>query len=298
MSGTLDFRTLDVFTAERFRGNPLAVVLDAGGLETAAMQQIAAEFNLSETVFVTAVDAAAGRARVRIFTPRAELPFAGHPTVGTALLLAREGLGIAAADGVRLVLEEAAGEVPVAITLERGEPVRAQFVAPGEASFGPALEPALVAPAFGLGRDDLAGIAPRRAGVGVAFLMAELASLGGLGRAASVAQPDSLREAGLANGAYLYTRATDDGTIRARMFAPLLGIAEDPATGAAAAALAALLAEVDPATDLDGAWRIVQGVEMGRRSVIDVTAEKRAGRLSQVTVAGAAVEVSSGRIAV
>jgi trans-2,3-dihydro-3-hydroxyanthranilate isomerase len=298
MSRTLPFRTLDVFTDERFRGNPLAVVLDAGGLETAAMQAVAAEFNLSETVFVTTVDPAAGRARVRIFTPRSELPFAGHPTVGTALLLAREGLGIETAAGRHLVLEEAAGDVPVDIALLGGQPAHARFTAPGTATVGAPLDPGLVAPAFGLGRDDLAGVAPRAAGFGVPFLMLELASLEALGRAASVALPEPLLEAGLRHGAYLFTRATGDGSIRARLFAPLLGIAEDPATGAAAAGLAALLATVDPSSDLDGAWRIVQGVEMGRRSVIDITAEKRGGRLGRVTVAGGAVPVSAGRITV
>jgi trans-2,3-dihydro-3-hydroxyanthranilate isomerase len=106
----------------------------------------------------------------------------------------------------------------------------------------------------------------------------------------------ALRAAGLENGVYLFTRATADGSIRARMFAPLHGIAEDPATGSAAAGLAALLADTDARATLDGSWRIVQGVEMGRRSVIDVTAEKRDGGIGPVTVAGGAVSVSEGWI--
>jgi len=296
MSGGRAFHTLDVFTDQRFRGNPLAVVLDAAGLETGGMQAIAAEFNLSETVFVTHVDPAAGRAAVRIFTPRAELPFAGHPTVGTALLLARQGLGVATAAGRSIVLEEQAGDVPVEITFEHGVPVLACFTAPGTATIGGALDPLLVAPAFGLEAGDLGGMAPRPAGFGTPFLMVELASVEALGRAASVALPEVLLAAGLGHGAYLFTHATDDGTIRARLFAPLLGIAEDPATGSAAAGLAALLATLDPAAELDGAWRIVQGVEMGRRSVIDVAASKRQGRVEHVAVAGGAVPVSEGRI--
>ncbi len=298
MTASLAFRTLDVFTDERFRGNPLAVVLDAGDLDPARMQAVATELNLSETVFVTAVDAAAGRARVRIFTPRAELPFAGHPTIGAALLLAGEGLGLPTADGLHLVLEEGLGDVPVEIELEHGRPVRARFTAPGTAAIGAALDPRLVAPALGLEAGDVAGIAPRPAGFGAPFLLLELASLDALARAALVTRPAVLLEAGLEHGVYLFTRATGDGTIRARLFAPLLGIAEDPATGSAAAALAALLASVDPAADLDAAWRIVQGVEMGRRSVIDITAAKCSGRVERVTVAGGAVPVAEGRIAV
>lgn len=290
----LAFRTLDVFTDERFRGNPLAVVLDAGGLDTAEMQAIAGEFNLSETVFVTAIDAAAARADVRIFTPKAELPFAGHPTVGTALLLAREGLGIAQGAGRRLVLAEGAGDVPVAIELADGHPVRARFTAPGEPSIGAPVDAAPVAEALGLDASDLTGIAPRSAGFGVMFLMVELASLDALARAALTLPPAALLDAGLENGVYLFTRATPDGTIRVRMFAPLHGIVEDPATGAAAAGLAALLADADAAATLDGSWRIVQGVEMGRRSVIDITAAKRDGGIGPVTVAGGAVSVSEG----
>ena len=155
-----------------------------------------------------------------------------------------------------------------------------------------------MAPALGLDRDDLAGVAPRAAGFGVPFLMLELASLAALGRAAAVALPEPLLDAGLRHGAYLFTRDTGDGSIRARLFAPLLGIAEDPATGAAAAGLAALLATVDPAADRDDAWRIVQGVEMGRRSVIDITATKRGGQVERVTVAGGAVAVSAGHITI
>lgn len=294
MSRRCRFHTLDVFTDERFFGNPLAVVLDAEALEPTAMQAVAAEFNLSETVFVTAVDEVAARAAIRIFTPRAELPFAGHPTVGTALLLARNGLCRRQEGGISLTLDEQAGPVPVTLTLEGEAPVTARFTAPGEPRLDPPIDPALVAPALDLATADLAHLAPRRAGYGVGFLMAELASLDALARARCLELPPVLLEAGLEHGAYLFTRATADGTIRARLFAPALGIAEDPATGAAAAGLAALLAGTDPSPDLDAAWRIVQGVEMGRRSTIDITATKRAGRVTAVTVEGGAVPVSEG----
>jgi len=298
MSARLPFHTLDVFTDERFRGNPLAVVLEAHGLDGPAMQRIAAEFNLSETVFVTALDRQAARAAIRIFTPRTELPFAGHPTIGTALLLAGQGLGRREGGGMHLVLDEPAGPVPVAITLAAGRPATARFTAPGEPTLDGPLDPALVAPALGLEPTDLEGIAPRRAGYGVGFLMVELASLEALAKAGVVGFPTALLAAGLEHGVYLFTRAVGDGTIRARLFAPKLGIAEDPATGAAAAGLAALLATVDAAADLDGAWRLVQGVEMGRKSVIDITAAKRAGRIDSVTVSGSAVSVAEGWITV
>ncbi|MEZ5866761.1 MAG: PhzF family phenazine biosynthesis isomerase, partial [Geminicoccaceae bacterium] len=175
----------------------------------------------------------------------------------------------------------------------------ATFVVPGEASSGTPLDPALVAPVLGLASTDLAGLAPRRAGHGVDFLMVELAGLEALGKArlADMATwPKALAAAGLENGVFLFTRATDDGSIRARMFAPFFGIPEDPATGAAAAALAGLLAATAADAGFDGRWRIVQGVEMGRPSTIDVTATKRAGRVEPVTVAGSAVLLTEGRL--
>jgi len=299
MASEFAYRTLDVFTEERFAGNPLAVVLDAGGLDAAVMQAVAREFNLSETVFVTAVDRAAARATVRIFTPRAELPFAGHPTIGTALLLARDGLGECCDHDLRLTLEMAAGAVPVEITLDAGAPVRASFLAPGHAVVEPPLDPALVAPAFGLDAADLGRSAPRAARHGLRFLFVEVVSLDALARARSVAQPAALLAAGLDNGVYLFTRMTGDATLRARLFAPLHGIIEDPATGSAAAGLAALLATTEAdGPHREGSWRIVQGVEMGRRSVIDATARVRDGRVVAVSVAGGAVEVARGRIPV
>ena len=227
------YRTLDVFTDERFAGNPLAVVFDAAGLDQPAMQAVAGEFNLSETVFVTAVDRAAAHATVRIFTPKAELPFAGHPTIGTALLLARDGLGEGHDHGLRLTLGMAAGAVPVEIKLDAGAAVRASFLAPGQALVEPPLDPALVAPSFGLEAADLGRLAPRPAGHGLRFLFVEVVSLDALARARVVTQPEALLAAGLDNGVYLFTRATGDATLRARLFAPLHGIAEDPATGSA-----------------------------------------------------------------
>lgn len=299
------FVTLDVFTDRRFAGNPLAVLPDAVGLETGRMQAIAREFGYAETVFVLPPDDPAHLARVRIFTPALEVPFAGHPTIGTALFLAREGRFAPGPDGkARILLEEGAGPVPVTVLFEAGEPVRAELTAPHPPRHGPRLSPDPVAAALGLAAADLAlhGPAPCVAGAGLSFLMVELASVEALGRARIADQAALAR---LADGLeepllYLFTRATGVPGIevRARMFAPGAGVVEDPATGSGAAALAGLLAAVDPRSDGDLAWHIEQGVEMGRPSFLAAHALKRGGRVIEARVAGGAVPVMEGTIEV
>ncbi|MDX6751822.1 PhzF family phenazine biosynthesis protein [Geminicoccaceae bacterium 1502E] len=295
------FLTADVFTDRRFGGNPLAVLPEAVGLSTEQMQAVAAEFNYSETTFVLPPEDPAHLCRVRIFTPKGEMPFAGHPTVGTALVLARLGR-VPRPDGqgrCRFVFEEQAGPVPVTVFCEAGEPVRAEFEAPARPSLGGAPAVAKVAAWLGLGLGEIvAGPAsPRIASCGAAFLFVEVASLSVLGRLRPPAA-DAALDGG--HGVFLFTRDVggDDADLRARMFAPAHGIAEDPATGSAAAACAGLLAAV--ADDVDGtfSWRIVQGVEMGRPSLIESRAEKRAGEVVAVRVAGGAVPVSEGWIEV
>lgn len=292
------FQTCDVFTDRRFGGNPLAVLLEASGLETARMQAIAREFGYPETVFVLPPDDPGHLARLRIFTPSAEVPFAGHPTIGTALTLAREGRVTAGSDGrARVVLEELAGPVPVGILFEGGRPVRAELTAPQRPAHGARLEAAPIARVLGLGPADLAagGPTPCTATAGLAFLMVELASREALARA----RLDARSAEGLAEPAvYLFVRdsVVPGIEIRARMLAPSLGVPEDPATGSGAAALAGLLAAVDPATDGDLAWHIEQGVEMGRPSYLAAHAVKRAGRVVEARVAGGAVPVMEGWI--
>lgn len=294
------FLTLDVFTDRRFTGNPLAVLPEAAGLDAGQMQRIAREFGCPETVFVLPPDDPAHLARLRIFTPAREVPFAGHPTIGTALALARLGRVQPEDEGrARIVLEELAGPVPVTIAFEGGRAVRAELTAPQPPSHGPRLEPAPIAAALGLEPCDLAadGPTPCTASCGLSFLLVELGSREALARA----RLDRAAAEGLPEPAvYLFTRATGVRGIevRARMLAPRLGVPEDPATGSAAAALAGLLAVADARPDGDFAWHIEQGVEMGRPSFLAAHALKRAGRVIEARVAGGAVAVMEGTIEV
>ncbi|HEX6011462.1 MAG TPA: PhzF family phenazine biosynthesis protein, partial [Geminicoccaceae bacterium] len=289
------FVTCDVFTDRRFGGNQLAVLPEAEGLSPAWMQSIAAEFNYSETTFVVPPAEPAHRARVRIFTPKAEIPFAGHPTVGTALVLA--WLGRTPAEG-EFVLEEGAGSVPVRIAADgHGGAIAAEFAAPVAPSHGPTTPAEPVAAALGLSTVHLvtdAGL-PCVASCGTPFLVVELAGRDALARARLDASAD-LPDGG--NGVFLFTREPGDGLadVRARMFAPKHGIPEDPATGSAAAAFAGFLGGRPGLADGWHRWRIVQGVEMGRPSLIEASAHRRGSRVVEVRVGGKAVPVAEGTI--
>jgi trans-2,3-dihydro-3-hydroxyanthranilate isomerase len=300
----LPYVTVDVFTDTRFGGNPLAVILDARGLDNATMQRIAAEFNYSESTFVLPPDDPANSARVRIFTPTAELPFAGHPNVGTGFVLAREGNALGRPVGDALRFEEAAGPVNIEVLRDATAVIGARIRAPRTPEFGPELEGHAVAACASLPAADLRTDRhdPLLASVGLPFVVAEAASLEALGRAApnaaavaaanrALSQPDD------AFALFLYVRTGEDPLrVRARMFAPVAGISEDPATGSAAAALGALLASLG--SQQGGAVEIVveQGVEMGRPSRIDVRAELAAGVVRSVSIAGRCVEVMRGAL--
>jgi trans-2,3-dihydro-3-hydroxyanthranilate isomerase len=291
------FVTCDVFTDRRFGGNQLAVLPEAEGLSPAQMQSIAAEFNYSETTFVLPPAEPAHLARVRIFTPKAEIPFAGHPTVGTALVLAWHGR--APIEG-EVVLEEGAGPVPVRIAAEGETAVAAEFAAPVAPSHGPATSAAPVAAALGLSPADLvtdAGL-PCVASCGTPFLVVELAGRAALARARLDAAAD-LPDGG--NGVFLFTRGAGDASAadaRARMFAPKHGIAEDPATGSAAAAFAGFLGGRPGLAEGWHRWRVAQGVEMGRPSLIEASAHRQGDRVVEVRVGGKAVPVAEGTIEV
>ena len=288
------FLTCDVFTTRRFGGNQLAVLPEAEGLDTDAMQRLAAEFNYAETTFVLPPADPANLARVRIFTPRHEMPFAGHPTVGTALALT--WLGRTPASG-EFVLEEKAGPVPVRIAADAGGRLTAEFTAPAAPSHSPAVDAGAVARALGLGVDQIvagAGL-PCAASCGAPFLLAELADRKALARAA-LGSIDAL-PAVAAEGVFLFTRDGDgNADLRARMYAPAHGIPEDPATGSAAAALAGFLGGRPGVGEGWHAWRIVQGVEMGRPSLIMARALRRNGEVAEVRIAGTAVPVAEGTI--
>ena len=294
----LEFRTLDVFTTRAFTGNPLAVVLGADGLSTAQMQTIAREFNLSETLFVMAPRDPAHRARVRIFFPTAEIPFAGHPTIGCAVLLA--GMDAGPGDFERhLVLEEEAGLVPVTVW-RKGGVSEAEFTAPVVPHAAEGRVHDALAPALGL-EDDAIGFGAHRPGIwqgGPRFLYVPVASEQVLARARPI-QPhwDAVMTAAGVDSAYLYTPGTGCD-LRARMFSPTAGIPEDPATGSATAILAAQLLSAGALDDGISRLHLRQGVEMGRPSDLHMTVEVAGRALKSVRIRGAAVTLSEGRIAI
>jgi trans-2,3-dihydro-3-hydroxyanthranilate isomerase len=291
-----DFVTLDVFTHRPFGGNPLAVVADGRGLDTAAMQAIATEFNLSETVFMLPPpDGSEAIATVRIFTPVAELPFAGHPNVGAAWFVASSGGIFGREAGDRFIFDEKAG--PVECFVDRlGDEFQTAITAPQPLSVGDEIDIDTVAACATLDPGSVATGAHRPAyvSVGLPFVTAELASLEALvgARPDAAAFARAIERHRPANGFFslhLYVRdPSDPSKIRTRMFAPLSNIPEDPATGSAAAALAALLASFD-GPESERRYEIVQGVEMGRRSDIVATASE-----GRVRVGGPCVPMQRG----
>jgi len=291
------YHLLDVFTDTPLAGNPLAVVLDAEGLDDARMQAIAREFNLPETVFVRAPRDPINSAALRIFTPARELPFAGHPTVGAAALLAHlRAPQLLAAQDLRLVLEESVGPIVCVARHRRGQALASYFTLPklpqpagappdvGELAAKLGLEPSQI----GLGAHR-----PTIYSAGVDFVFAPLRDLAALAQA----NPDKARwgEAG-APGLYLYTAAAGEADYRARMFAAGWGIREDPATGSAAAAFAGVVMAFDRPLDGDHMLVIRQGVEMGRPSTIALGLEVEGGALQSATIGGSAVLVAEGTI--
>lgn len=296
------FVTCDVFTDTRFGGNPLAVVLDAAGLSAGQMQQVAREFNYSETTFVLPAEHGHDR-RVRIFTPAREVPFAGHPNVGTAFVLASLGEFGALDDPLVVVFEEVAGPVPVSVQRREGDRIWCELRAPEPLSLGPELPVEAVAEAVGLSPRDIVvqRQAPRVASVGLEFVIAELSDRAALERARPVeAALERLVAAGASTpDIHLYvTSGRDDPDgfdLRTRMFAPFDGVPEDPATGSANGALVGLLASVEE-VDGDRAWRIAQGVEMGRPSVLDARTRRSGGEVTGVWIGGGSVLVAQGTI--
>lgn len=293
------FVTLDVFTDKRFTGNPLAVVLDSDGLDTTTMQTIAREFGHPETVFVLPPESKANRARLRIFTPATELQFAGHPTVGAAVALARLDGGSGAR---KFVVEEGIGPVHCDVASIGTDPGRARFVVPRlPVTAGVASDAASIARALGLETADIGfdGLEPSRWSAGNSFTFVPLRSIA----AASRAKPDPAHfETALGGGAramaYLFCRETAEAAhdFHARMFAPAFGVAEDPATGSAAAAFSGLLATSGKYRDGDHVVRIEQGYEMGRPSLIELTFTMRGGALAAASIGGNAVVATEGVI--
>ena len=293
----LQFYTLDVFTDRPFGGNPLAVVLNADGLSSQRMQSIAAEFNLSETVFVSKpAKAGTSRARLRIFTPQTELPFAGHPTIGASYLLAKLNLvELNAIDSI-MVLEEGIGDVPVAVQYGAEGLQSTRMSVPRMPERGPQ-PPGLagLAAMLSLAETDLL---PGHAAYscGVPFLFLPVRGLAAIARIKlRVDLWEKLLSGWWAKSVFVFTGETvsDEADIHARMFAPAMGIAEDPATGGAVAALAGYLHASEP-RDGTRTWLVEQGFEMGRPSRIELETEAAAGSLTAVRVGGSSVLMSEG----
>jgi trans-2,3-dihydro-3-hydroxyanthranilate isomerase len=301
----LPYYTLDVFTGETFGGNPLAVFPDALHLPTTLMQRIAGEMNLSETVFLGPPETQEGTARVRIFTPRIEIPFAGHPTVGTAVFLAGRPPTSASRNGsVSLVLEENVGPVPVVVRFEDGRPAFAQFTT----AKLPERRPSPFA------AEELAAmVGLEAADVCPEGLPAEMVSCGLPYHVIPVRSLDAVRRALLdtalwrqmlgdcwAHHVYLVALEAegDEADVHVRMFAPGSGVPEDPATGSAAAALGGYLAERSGREHGTLEWVAEQGIEMGRPSLLYVEADRAGGSTSAIRVGGRAVEVSQGTMQV
>ena len=292
------FVTLDVFTGTRFAGNPLAVVLEPEGLDTAAMQTIAREFNLSETVFVFPPADKANRAKLRIFTPARELPFAGHPTVGTAVLLGRIDGG-----GQRtFAMEEQVGLVPCRVTSSGPDSGSASFDIPRlPAKEADSPDVALMAAGLGLSAADMGldGFTAQRWSAGNPFTLVPVRGLDAIGRCRlDIARFNEAFGGGAHAAAFVFCRETAEPghSFHARMFAPVMGVHEDPATGSAVAAFAGYLAAHGGYADGAHVVGIEQGYEMGRASQIELTLKVSGGRLTGAAIAGGAVVVMEGTI--
>lgn len=293
------FHTLDVFTETALAGNPLAVVLDCDGLDDRRMQAIAREFNLAETVFVLAPRDPVNTARLRIFTPGRELPFAGHPTVGAAVLLAQlRAPDLLARQDLRVVVEEGVGDI---VCVARHRPNRAPAAnftvprLPAPAGDVPSVE--TLARRLGLEPGDI-GFGthqPSAYSAGNPFIFAPVAGRAALAKARPNA--NAWGENG-GPGVYLYTREAEreGSSFRARMFAAGWGVVEDPATGSAAAAFAGVLMRFEKPAEGETLYVIEQGFEMGRPSLISLSLDVENGALSAATIGGSAVMIAQGTI--
>lgn len=294
-SEDLSYVLVDVFTDTPFGGNPLAVFTAAEGLSDGEMQAIARELNLSETTFVAPPPTGEDGHSVRIFTPLAELPFAGHPTIGTALVL-HDLVG-----GARMVLHEKIGPVPVRILAFEGAP-RAVLSSPKMPErVADAPPAALLARLLGLAPGDVleGGPAPVCCSAGVPFTFIPVRDRAALAR---IRLDGALWQAEIAEGPapHLYALTMEDWSadtvLAARMFAPAMGIAEDPATGVAAVALAAYLAGLRDLAEGESRFAIRQGEDMGRPSLVELSVDVAGGRITGVHVGGGAVRIGGGAL--
>lgn len=294
------YLTADVFTDEPFGGNQLAVFPDARGIPEHRLQDVAREFNLSETTFVYPPSDQAHTRRVRIFTPGTELPFAGHPTVGTAHVLASIGDLPLATDKTRIVFEELVGPVPVTIHAEGGQPTFCQLAVAKLPEEGPPAPPrGALAEALGLVPDDLldGDWAPRGYSCGVPYLFVAVRDRAAVARSrVKIDAWERTLEGTWAPEVFIFSRDGErhGSDLHARMYAPAFGIGEDPATGSAAAAMAGYLVRREPPRDGTRRWRLEQGFEMKRPSILEIEADVAAGEITDVRVGGSTVIVCEG----
>ncbi|MDT5121722.1 MAG: trans-2,3-dihydro-3-hydroxyanthranilate isomerase [Acidobacteriota bacterium] len=297
----LRYHLVDVFTERAFGGNQLAVCTDGRDLSSELMQAIAKEFNLSETTFVLPPEDSSNNYRVRIFTPGSELPMAGHPTVGTSFILARERMIEVSGDETTIRLEEGVGTIPVQLNFKDGQPdlIWMQQLLP---TFGPRLEDVRgVAEMLSITPDDIEESLPIEVvSCGVPFLYVPLKSLQA---ARSIRFRLDVWEKLLGNlgvsEVFVFTKETalEGSSVHSRMFAPALGIREDPATGAASGPLGCYLVrhKVLP-TSQRSEFTSEQGIEMGRPSIIKIIIEQEAGEISRVRIGGRCVFIGEGHL--
>jgi trans-2,3-dihydro-3-hydroxyanthranilate isomerase len=297
----VQFKTVDVFTDRQFGGNPLAVISDARGLSDAQMQAIANEFNLAETTFVLPPDDPANTARVRIFTPRAEMPFAGHPNVGTAFVLARQDAVFGVSfNGRTMIFEEIAGLVRMTIDGAEGRVTGASLAAPQRFWIIRDFDIAMIAQACSLDPSDIEmrRHPPCLASCGAPFVIAEVRDRAALRRAQQrmdVFLTHLPRDE--VTGIHLYVEGAEEGAdFQSRMFAPLHGVFEDPATGSANVALIGLLAHLRREMSLRLEADIGQGIDLGRPSLLRAAAEKVDGVVTGTFIGGGCKPVMSGWI--
>jgi trans-2,3-dihydro-3-hydroxyanthranilate isomerase len=294
------YLTADGFTAQRFGGNQLAVFPDAREIAPELMPQIAREFNYSETTFVLPPDDPKHTAKVRIFTPGGELQFAGHPTVGTAYVLASIGIVPLAGDGTRIVFEEGVGPVPVTIRAANGKPDFIQLSAAKLPEVGPPPPSAATLGAMlSLSKGDVLDgeMSPVAVTCGTPFLFVPVRDRDAVARARiKLDLWDAALGKYLTNKVFVFAMDGEASTsdVRARMFAPGIGVPEDPATGSACVALGGYLASRDPRFDGTLKWVVEQGYEMGRPSILEVEADKKGGAVTAARVGGRTVLVCDG----
>jgi trans-2,3-dihydro-3-hydroxyanthranilate isomerase len=296
------YLTADVFTDRRYGGNQLAVFPDARGIDPRLFQNIAREFNYSETTFVLPPDDPSHTAKVRIFTPGGELQFAGHPTIGTAHVLAAIGTVPLTGSETRIVLEEGVGPVPVTIRATNGKPEFAQLSAAKLPEVGPPPPSReTLAAILSLAASDLLdGSTPAESvSCGTPFLFVPLRNRAAVGRADVRGDLWKAALSGYVTDKVFVFAMDPEHTghhVRARMFAPGIGVPEDPATGSACVALGGYLAARDPRTDGTLRWVVEQGFEMGRPSILEVEADKKAGKTTAARVGGRTVMVCEGEM--